>query len=203
MKLYYTPGACSLSPHIVLREAGAQFGLVRVDLKTHRTESGQDFTEINPKGYVPVLQLDDGRLLTEGVAIVQYIADTFPSTKLAPIAGTFERAQLQEQLNFIATEFHKAFSPLFSPDISDTARTAAIKKIESRLDLFEHTFSDGRHYLLGNDFSVADAYLFTISTWTGHMKIDLKKWPKLAAFVERVRARPKVQEALKAEGLLK
>jgi len=203
MKLYFSPGACSLSPNIVLREAGANFELVRVDLKAHKTEKGDDFTQINPKGYVPALQLDDGRVLTEGVAIVQYIADTFPNAKLAPIAGTFERAQLQEQLNFIATELHKAFSPLFSPDTSDAGRAAAVKKIESRLDIFEKTFADGRQYLLGNDFSVADAYLFTISTWAGHMKIDLKKWPKVAAFVERVGGRPKVQEALKAEGLLK
>jgi len=203
MKLYFSPGACSLSPHIVLREAGATFELVRVDLKAHKTEHGDDFTLINPKGYVPTLQLDDGRVLTEGVAIVQYIADSFPGAKLAPIAGTFERAQLQEQLNFIATEFHKAFSPLFSPDISDSARAAAIKKIESRLDIFEKTFSDGRQYLLGNEFSVADAYLFTISTWAGHMKIDLKKWPEVAAFAERVSGRASVQQALKAEGLLK
>jgi glutathione S-transferase len=203
MKLFFTPGACSLAAHIVLREAGAKFSLVRVDLRTHKTEHGDDFTAINPKGYVPALQLDDGRVLTEVAAVVQYIADTYPSTKLAPIAGTFERAQLQEQLNFIATEYHKAFSPLFSPDISDTARAAGIKKIESRLDFFERMFSDGRAYLMGNDFSVADAYLFTISTWSGHMKIDLKKWPKVAAFVERVRGRDKVQETLKAEGLLK
>lgn len=203
MKLYYTPGACSLAAHIVLREAGAKLSLVRVDLKAHKTEHGDDFTAINPKGYVPALQLDDGRVLTEVAAVVQYIADTYPSTKLAPIAGTFERAQLQEQLNFIATEFHKAFASLFSPDIADTARAAGIKKIESRLDFFERTFSDGRAYLMGNDFSVADAYLFTISTWSGHMKIDLTKWPKVAAFAARVRARDKVQETLKAEGLLK
>ena len=202
MKLYYSPGACSLSPHIVLREAGVKFDLVRVDLSTHKTEHGKDFNAINPKGYVPALELDDGQILTEGVAITQYIADTHPQAKLAPTPGTFDRARLQEQLNFISTEFHKAFSPLFSPDISEAAKAATIKNIERRLDFFNNFLGDGRQYLMGSTFSIADAYLFTVANWTNAKDINLGKWPNVAAFMARIGAREKVREAMKAEGLL-
>lgn len=201
MKLYYAPGACSLSPHIVLREAGVPFELDRVDFKTRKTESGADFSSINPKGYVPALQLDNGELLTEGAAIVQYIADQHPAAGLAPQPGTLERARLQEHLNFIATEVHKSFSPLFSPDLDDAGREAAKKKIATRLDYVEKLFSDGRQYLLGDTFSVADAYLFVVLGWSKHTGIALEKWPNLAQFVGRVAGRNAVQAALKAEGL--
>lgn len=201
MKLYYAPGACSLSPHIVLREAGARFELDRVDFKTRKTEGGVDFNSINPKGYVPVLQLDNGEVLTEGAAIVQYLADQNPKAGLAPQPGTLERARLQEHLNYIAAEIHKGFSPLFSPDLDAAGREAAKKKVGARLDYVEKLFGDGRQFLLGNSFSVADAYLFVVLGWSKHTGIALEKWPHLQAFVGRVGAREKVQEALKAEGL--
>lgn len=202
MKLYYSPGACSLSPHIVMREAGMVFDMERVDLASHQTETGADFTQINPKGYVPALRLDDGQVLTEGAAIVQYIADLHPQAGLAPKPGTLERARLQESLNFIAAEYHKAFSPLFSSDTSEAAKAAAISKVERGLDYFEKIFTDGRAYLLGDKFSVADAYLFVVTSWTKPTGIGLAKWPHVAAFVTRVAGRGKVQDALRAEGLM-
>lgn len=202
MKLYYSPGACSLSPNIVLREAGVPFELERVDTSTKKTETGDDFTKINSKGYVPALRLDDGQILTEGVAIVQYIADLKPESGLAARAGTIERARLQEHLNFTASEIHKAFAPLFSPDTTEANKQAAIANVARKLDHMERVLSDGRSYLLGDHFSVADAYLFVVSTWTNPTGIGLAKWPHLAKFVERVAARPKVREAMKAEGLL-
>lgn len=201
MKLFYAPGACSLSPHIVLREAGAKFELDKVDFATRKTASGLDFSQINPKGYVPALQLDNGEVLTEGAAIVQYIADKFPSAGLAPQAGTLERARLQEHLNYIAAEVHKGFSPLFSKDLDDAGRKAAISKLSSRLDYIEKVLADGRKYLTGDSFTVADAYLFTVATWTKPTGIGLDKWPHLGAFVARVASREKVQQALQAEGL--
>lgn len=201
MKLFYATGACSLSPHIVLREAGAKFDVERVDLATHRTANGVDFNTINPKGYVPVLQLDSGELLTEGPAIVQYIADQNPQAKLAPPNGTFERARLQEMLNFISTEVHKQFTPLFNPGASAEVKSAALDKIQSRFKFLEKHFSDGRAYLLGDNFSVADAYLFTIVNWTFFVKISLAEFPRLAAFHQRVAGREKVKETLRAEGL--
>jgi len=202
MKLYYSPGACSLSPHIILREAGLNFELERVDMATRTTETGADFAQINPKGYVPALQLDNEQILTEGAAIVQFIADQRPEADLAPASGTLERARLQEHLNFIASELHKAFSPLFNPAASEEAKRAAPANVARRLDHFEKVFSDGRPYLLGNQFSVADAYLFVVSTWTGPTGIGLEKWPRLAAFVERVAGRKTVQAAMRAEGLV-
>jgi len=201
MKLFYATGACSLSPHIVLREAGAKFDVERVDLATHRTANGVDFNTINPKGYVPVLQLDSGELLTEGPAIVQYIADQNPQAKLAPPNGTFERARLQEMLNFISTEVHKQFTPLFNPGASAEVKSAALDKIQSRFKFLEKHFGDGRAYLLGDNFSVADAYLFTIVNWTFFVKISLAEFPRLAAFHQRVTGREKVKETLRAEGL--
>ena len=202
MKLYYSPGTCSLSPHIVMREAGMAFDMERVDLASHQTETGTDYTQINPKGYVPALRLDDGQVLTEGAAIVQYIADLHPEAGLAPKPGTLERTRLQEYLNFIAAEYHKAFSPLFSSDATDAAKAAAKTNVGNRLDYFEKLFADGRAYLMGDKFSVADAYLFVVTNWTKPTGISLNKWPNVTAFVARVAGRGKVQDALRAEGLI-
>ena len=202
MKLYYAPGACSLSPHISLREAGVAFDLERVDTRTRTTASGADYLAVNPKGYVPALQLDGGEVLTEGAAVVQFIADRHPASGLAPANGTLERARLQEHLNFIASELHKAFTPLFDPSAPEAAKQAAPAAIARRLDHVERLLADGRSWLLGERFSVADAYLFTVANWTGPTGIGLDRWPKLAAFVARVAARPAVQAAMRAEGLL-
>jgi glutathione S-transferase len=200
MKLYYSPGACSLSPHIVLRELGHNFDIERVDVATKVTETGADFRAINPKGYVPALRLADGDVLTEGAAIVQYLADSSGARQLAPEPGTLARARLQEHLNFIASELHKAFAPLFHGATGE-ARDAAAANVGRRLDHLEKQFADGRSYLLGDGFSVADAYLFVVATWTGPTGIGLTQWPRLAAFVERVRQRPSVVAAMAAEGL--
>lgn len=202
MKLYFSPGACSLASHIVMREAGIDPTLVKVSTKTHQTEDGGDFYAINPKGYVPALELNDGAILTEGPAIMQYIADAHPQAHLAPPAGTLERARLQEQLAFIGTEIHKAFSPLFSPSIPDDVKASFVDKIGDRFDLVEKGLGDGRAYLLGDGFSIADAYLFAVSNWAPGVGIDLARWPKLAALQARVAARPTAQAAMKAEGLI-
>jgi glutathione S-transferase len=202
MKLYYSPGACSLSPHIVLTEAGLPYSAEKVDLKTKKTEKGADFLAINSKGAVPTLQLDDGRILTEGAVIVQYLADQKPEAGLAPRAGTFERYQLAEILNYTASEVHKGFSPLFNPAISADAKSAALANLHKKFDWLTGRLGS-QHYLLGDTFTVADAYLFTVLSWAPRLGIDLSKWPVLAAFVARVGQRPKVQETLKAEGLLK
>jgi glutathione S-transferase len=202
MKLYYAPGACSLSPHISLREAGAAFDLERVDTKTRTTQSGADYLAINPKGYVPALQLDGGEVLTEGAAVVQFIADRHPAAGLAPANGSLERARLQEHLNFIASELHKAFTPLFDPSAPEAAKQAAPAAVARRLDHIERLLADGRAYLMGERFSVADAYLFTVASWTGPTGIGLDRWPRLAAFVARVAVRPAVQAAMRAEGLV-
>ena len=202
MKLYYMPGACSLSPHIALREAGIDFALVKVDGKTKKTESGADFNAINPKSYVPALELDGGKVMTEAAALVQYIADQNPAAKLAPAAGTPERAELQEWLTFISSEIHKGTGPLFNPQIPDAWKTVVIDKLAGRYDyLAKHLAKNP--YVMGKDFSVADAYLFTVLNWTNFLGIDLGKWPALKDYQARVAARPAVQEALKAEGLLK
>jgi glutathione S-transferase len=202
MKLYYSPAACSLSPHIVLREAGLPFELVKVSTKTHKLADGGDFYAINSKGYVPVLEWDDGERLSEGPAIVQWIADQAPASGLAPAAGTRERARLQEWLNFITSEIHKGFTPLFAPTSSDDMKAAAKAAVERRLAWVEEQL-EGRDYLLGKDFSVADAYLFTVASWGQYVGIEVKQWPRLAAYLQRVAARPAVQAALQAEGLLK
>ena len=200
MKLYYAPGACSLSPHIVLREAGLTFDLEQVDLKAKKTKSGTDFAEVNPKGYVPALRLDDGQVLTEGPAIVQYLADQRPESGLAPAAGTLERYRLQEWLNFISTEMHKTFSALFKPDTPAESKKIAKENLSNRFGYFDRQLA-GRQYLTGDRFTVADAYAFVVMRWAKPMQIDLAQWPALTAYMERVAARPKVQEALKAEGL--
>jgi glutathione S-transferase len=202
MKLYYSSGACSLSPHIVLLEAGLPYTLVKTDLKTKKTDSGADYLSINSKGAVPALQLDDGRVLTEGPAIVQYLADLKPESGLAPRAGTFERYQLMEILNYITSEVHKTFSPLFNPASSAEMKEAAVATLTKKFDWLA-AFLGKKDFLLGNTFTVADAYLFTVLKWTRIVKIDLSKWPALAAYQARVAQRPKVQAALKEEGLVK
>ncbi len=202
MKLYYFAGACSLSPHIVLLEAGLPYTLVKVDSKTKKTESGADYLAINSKGAVPALQLDDGRVLTEGPAVIQYLADLKPESGLAPRAGTFERYQLMEILNYITSEVHKSFSPLFNPASSAEVQEGSVATLAKKFDWLS-SFLGKKPYLLGNTFTVADAYLFTVLNWTSHVKIDLGKWPVLVEFKSRVAQRPKVVEAMKEEGLIK
>lgn len=200
MKLFYTPGACSLSPHIVLCELGLPHQLVKVDLATKKTEDGRDFAGINAKGYIPALQLDNGELLTEGPAIVQYLADLKPEAGLLPGSG-LARARVQEWLTFIGTELHKSFSPLFNPGASADWKAAAQANLERRFAFADQALT-GRDYLTGEAFSVADAYLFTVLNWTRFLQIDLAPWPALVAFHQRVLNRPAVQEALRTEGLL-
>jgi glutathione S-transferase len=202
MKLYYSPGACSLSPHIVSREAGIPVELKKVNLKDKVVEGGADYRKVNSKGYVPALELDNGQVLTEGPAIVQYLADQRPDSGLAPKAGSIERYKLQEWLNFITTEIHKGFSPLFKPNTPDEYKKIARENLAGRFDWLNQQL-EGKDYLTGKSFTVADAYLFTVLTWTKPMQIDLGKWPNVAAFLSRVSARPKVQEAMQAEGLIK
>ncbi len=200
MKLYFSPGACSLSPHIVLREAGYKFDAETVDLRTHKTKSGQDFYAINPKGYVPALILDDGELLTEGSAIVQYLADKRPRRKLAGKAGTMERYHLQEWLNYIVSEIHKSFSPLFNPAIPDEIKQIYRDRLKNRFNFVANSLGQ-KPYLMGADFSVADAYLYTMLTWAQGLHVEVG--PTLDAYRERVAARPAVKAALKAEAKAK
>ncbi|HHW65121.1 MAG TPA: glutathione transferase GstA [Rhodocyclaceae bacterium] len=200
MKLYIKPGACSLSPHIALEESGLDYETETVDLKTKRTKGGEDFNHINPKGYVPALLLDSGELLTEGPAILQYVADQAPAKKLAPANGTIERYRLQAWLNFIATELHKSCTPFFNPASGDEWKKIAGANLERRLGYVDEQLAD-KPYLLGEAFSVADGYLFTVLSWMPFIKIDLSKWANLTAFVERVSARPAVQAVLKTERL--
>ena len=201
MKLFYSPGACSLSPHIALCESGLGFALVKVDLKTKLTESGSEFTLINPKGSVPVLQLGSGEYLTEGPAIVQYIADQVPTRHLAPPIGTIERYRLMESLNFISTELHKGFGPLFKSGTPEEQKQAAIAHLTTRFGMMAEQVGES-DYLLGNHFSVADAYLFVMLFWATRLKLDLGRWASLGIYQARVGARPAVREALLAEGLL-
>lgn len=196
MKLYFSPGACSLHPHIALREAGLTFDLVRVDLRAHKTQDGRDYYAVNPKGYVPALELDDGSLLTEGAVIDQYIADRKPEAKLLPAAGTMDRYRVQEWLNFIASEIHKAFSPLFGND--EAAKDQARTRIGKRFDLVSKAL-ESKSYLVGDAFTVADGYLFNMLRWTAFTGIDLAKWPALKAYFERIEQRPAVKAALAAE----
>ena len=203
MKLYFSPGACSLSPHIVLREAGLDFDLEQVDLAAKKLKkSGDDYLAVNAKGQVPVLELDNGKRLTEGPAIVQYVADQKPGSGLAPAAGSFERYQLQEWLNFITSEIHKGFSPLFRPNTPDEYKTISKQNLAAKYELLDKHFASNQ-YVMGNQFTVADAYLFTVTNWNNFQKIDLGQWPNVKAYFDRVAARPKVQEAMKAEGLIK
>lgn len=202
MKLYYKPGSCSLAPHIALREAGADFAIELVDTDAQKTETDADFSRVNPNGYVPVLHFDGDQVLTEGPAILQYLADRFPNAELAPKAGTLERVRLQEHLNFLASELHKAFGPLFRGPLSEEEKTATLEKLHRRLDHVERLLSDGRAHLQGDAFTVADAYLFVVASWTGPTGIGLDRWPNLKTFVARVAERPAVREAMRAEGLL-
>jgi len=202
MKLYFAPGACSLSPHIVLHEAGIAAETEKVDLGSKKTASGADFLKINPKGYVPTLQLDDGTLLTEGPAIVQYLADQRPAAKLAPENGSLPRYQLQELLNFISTEIHKSYSPLFKPNSTPEMKQAFIELLQRRYDVVEQTLAK-HQYIAGDQFTVADAYLFTVTNWSRVVKVDLfSNRPNLAAYMQRVAERPAVQSAMRAEGLI-
>jgi glutathione S-transferase len=199
MKLYFFPGACSMASNIVLREAGIPFELAKVDKRTKRVD-GVDFITINPKGYVPTLQLDDGRVLTENVAILQYIADLNPSAKLAPPVGSFDRYRVLEWLSFINSELHKSFSPLFSSEASDDTKTYARNYLHKRLGYLETAIGD-KQFLTGDQFTIADAYLFTVLGWGALVGVDIP--PKLKSYWERVRARPHVVEAMTAEGLIK
>jgi glutathione S-transferase len=202
MKLYYSPGACSLSPHIVSRELGIPVELKKVNVKDKTVEGGGDYWKVNGRGYVPALELDDGHVLTEGPAIVQYLADRKPEAGLAPKAGTTERYQLQEWLNFLTSEIHKGFSPLFKPNTPEEYKKISKENLANRFDWLDKQLA-GKDYLMGKGFSVADAYLFVLLNWTKFQNIDLARWPNLSAYQARVGARPKVQEALKAEGLVK
>ncbi len=201
-KLYYSPGACSLSPHIVLRESGLPFDLVMASTKTKKLADGTDYNTINTKGYVPLLELDDGQRLSEGPAIVQYIADQVPAKNLAPAAGTMARYRLMEWLNFITSELHKGFSPLFNPAMPAEAKALASAKLLERLTWVDGQLA-GKQYLMGDNFTVADAYLFTVAGWGKYVGVDISGLANLGAYLGRVAARPAVQEALKAEGLLK
>ena len=202
MKLYYSPGACSLSPHIVLREAGLPFTPVLASTKTHKLADGTDYYTINPKGYVPLLELDDGQRLSEGPAIVQYIADQVPDKKLAPAAGTMARYRLMEWLNFISTELHKGFSPLFNPATPEDYKPMVKERLLGRLKWVDEQL-EGKSYLMGDTFTVADGYLFVVASWGGYVGVDTSALKNLGAFQARVAARPAVQAAMKAEGLLK
>lgn len=200
MKLYYSPGACSLSPHIVLAESGLPYEIERVDLGQKKTETGGDYRAVNAKGSVPALRLADGSVLTEGAVIVQYVADQCPEAKLVAPAGTMERYRTQEWLNYVGSEIHKGFSPLFNPKLSDDAKEVLKGVLFGRFDWLESQL-DGKSYLLGDAFTVVDAYLFTVLGWTKRFG-GLSKWPKLDAYVARVAARPAVQKAMREEGLI-
>jgi glutathione S-transferase len=200
MKLYYSPGACSLSPHIALREAGLAFEPVLASTKSHKLQDGTDYYTINPLGYVPLLELDDGTRLREGPAIIQYIADLVPTKNLAPANGTLPRYRLQEWLTLIGTEIHKTFSPLFQPAMPDEAKKLFREKLQSRFQWVDDQLA-GKSYLMGDQFSVADGYLYVVTRWAKAMNIDISSMANLTAHHDRVGARPAVQEALKVEGL--
>ncbi|MFN5746300.1 MAG: glutathione transferase GstA [Methylococcaceae bacterium] len=201
MKLYYTPGACSLASHIVLREAGLNFEAVRVDLATHLTETGEDFTTINPKGYIPALQFDTGELLTESQVILQYLADSAPDSGLVPAQGTLPRYRVMEWLAYIATELHKSFGPLWNRQTPEAARQLTISQLAKRFD-FLNAHLKQQDYIAGEGFGIADAYLFTVLRWTDPHHIDLTPWPRLIAYQNTISQRPAVHAALVAEGLV-
>jgi glutathione S-transferase len=200
MKLYYSPGACSMAPHIVANESGLSINLEKVDLGKKQTESGRNFLDINPKGQVPTLALDDGTVLTEGPVIAQYIADQAPSSGLIPAAGSVARYQVMEWQNFITSELHKGFSPLFNPKFDASAKGLHADIVKQRLALADKALA-GKSYLTGEQFTVADAYLFTVAGWGKYVNISLAEYANLSAFVARVAARPAVQKTLAAEGL--
>jgi glutathione S-transferase len=202
LKLYYSPGACSLSPHIALHESGLEHELVRAPTKTHKLDDGTDYYTINPLGYVPLLELEDGTRLTEGPAIVQYIADQVPDRKLAPPNGTLARTKLQSWLNFVSTELHKGFSPLFNPATPEEYKASVKERLLSRLNWVDEQL-EGKTWLTGDDFTVADGYLFVVTNWPPRVDLDISRFTHLAAWRERVGSRPAVQAAMKTEGLLK
>jgi glutathione S-transferase len=202
MKLYYSPGACSLSPHIALLEAGLPHDLVKVDLRAKKLENGDDFLKVNPKGQLPALALDSGELITEGPVIVQMIADQAAGKNLAPAHGSAQRYKLLEWLNFITAELHKNFGPMFSPVLADEAKAFFKDRVMAKFRYIDSQMA-GRDYLMGSQFTVADGYLFTMLSWADRMKFDLSAMPHLLAYKARVAARPKVQEALTREGLMK
>jgi glutathione S-transferase len=202
MKLYYSPGACSMAPHIVATEAGTKLELVKVDIPNKKTESGDDFWKVNPKGYVPALQLDDGTILTEVSVICQYLADQKPESGLTAKAGSMERYHQMEALNFASSEVHKQLGALFNPKLTPEMKEVQMGVIERRLNPLEKSL-EGKQYVMGERFTAADAYLFTVLNWTNPLKIDLGKWPNIKAYMGRVGSRPKVQETLRAEGLVK
>lgn len=202
MKLYYSPGACSMASHVVLNEIGKPFEIEKVDTKTKVMESGRDYWAINPKGAVPALELAGGEVLTEGPAILQYIADTNGATELSPPTGTLARARVQEMLNYIGSELHKTFSPLFQPGKSDAEKDAIRALVAKKFEWLETRLADGRAYLTGSSFTVADAYAFVVTNWSHLTGISLDAWPKLQAYMQRIAARPSVQATLKAEGLI-
>ncbi len=201
MKLYYAPGACSLSPHIVSREAGIDLEFERADIAQKKTETGKDFWGVNPKGQVPVLETDDGQKLTEGPVIVQYLADQKPGSGLVPAPGTIDRYRVQEWLSFVGSEMHKTYGPLFRPTTPEEFKVLSREVIGRRIAWLDKELA-GKQYLMGDKFTVADAYLFTVLRWSPRVGVDLSKSANVVAYVDRVAARPKVQEALKAEGLL-
>ncbi|GAB5454772.1 MAG: glutathione S-transferase C-terminal domain-containing protein [Henriciella sp.] len=202
MKLYYLQGACSLASHIMLKEVGAEFDIELVDPAAGRTASGQNYRDINPNGYVPALDVGNSIVLSEGVAVLQYIADSNPDKAFSPALGSVSRARLHQFLNFGAAELHKSWSPLFSDASTDLEKTAAAKKVAAKFDYLESELSDGRDFLVENQFSVADAYIFVLSNWANFQGIDLKAWPNLAKYVDRIMARPATQAAMQAEGLI-
>lgn len=202
MKLFFSPGACSLSPHIVAQELGIPLTLVKVDTQTKKLADGTDYFPVNPKGYVPAVELDSGEVLTEGPAIVQYLADKKPEAKLVPPAGTIERYRVQEMLGYINSEIHKTYSPLFRPTTHPETRKEREEYLRKRYRLIEDKLAKGP-YLFGEQFTVADAYLFTVTNWANFLKLDFSEFPHLLAFQARVAARPAVQAAMTAEGLLR
>lgn len=202
MKLYFAPGACSLASHIALREAGLTFEAVKVEGRGQKTAGGESYAAITAKGYVPALRLDDGQVLTEGTAILPYIADQSPASKLAPASGTMARYRLHEWLGYINSEVHKSFGPFFTPGATDAQKAAAKEALNRRIGFIEAELGD-KPFLLGNDFTVADGYLFTVLSWLSYVGGDLVPWPKLQAYQARIAARPAVVAAMKAEGLIK
>lgn len=201
MKLYFTPGACSMAPHIVLHEAAIPFETEKVDLVKKQTASGVDYLSINPKGYVPALKLDNDEVLTEAAVILQYLADQKPQSGLAPEMGTIARYRLMEWLNFVSSEIHKQYAPLFNPKVTDDWRTYQIDSLGKRFDYLTEKFN-AKPYLMGDQFTVVDAYLFTVLNWSSMLKVNLENWPKLRDYSARIAERPAVKETMKAEGLL-
>ncbi|ABG30789.1 glutathione transferase GstA [Roseobacter denitrificans] len=201
MKLYYKSGACSLASHLMLTEVGIPFEIEAVDTAAGRTESGKNYRDINANGYVPTLELDSGERISEGAAVLQYIADSNPARAYAPAPGTVERARVQQFVNYAATELHKSWAPVFSDSSTESEKAAAMAKVKSKFDYLETVFADGRAYLVGNTFSVADAYTFILVFWANFKDIDLSGWPNLSAFVDRIAARPATKSVFAAEGL--